>query len=303
MAAEGNNLLQTKEKFASTEEIAGDSLWTMEETVLLNVMEKSSRNVAKDETTGAKSIKRPIETSIGSDTGDKTSKKVCWTAKTKAISKSNFLQTAEPAKSSSYDQTAPSASTKSTEGSTFVGPARTLLPSFQSLCLSTMDFHWSSWRSYDSPKSYIVPPIFSFMNPETSDTDFELEQEKTVERGINAIVKHRVSDQAEFIVHRVLTQLIHEAIQAPFIAIQGLNIERVQHILPQLFPDMRWKRLKETLRTSLEQQLSRLCPEMHDTKRALLLERFLDGLPKCIGGGMTKLRKYLRVSRKQKPYH
>lgn len=166
--------------------------------------------------------------------------------------------------------------------------------SFQDQCVWTLTSFLTNWKSYDNPKSYIVPSVFYFMYPEVTDRELEQRQHQP----FDAFVKHRISDQAEFVVHLALTKLIQENYQAPFVALHPLDMCKVQHILPLLFPDAQPERkgLKAKLRATLERQLSLTLPNMDDSKRTILLDRFSDALPWIIGAPASQLGKHFQVT-------
>lgn len=82
--------------------------------------------------------------------------------------------------------------------------------------------------------SYMIPPVFSYKHPDMSDEAFEpVRRAKLKDR----ITIDRPTDDAQYEVFDVLSQLIQDDVTTPFIAVHDLkNIDTKNHQLVTLSP-------------------------------------------------------------------
>lgn len=156
-----------------------------------------------------------------------------------------------------------------------------------------------NWKNYDSPESYLIPPIFEYSIPEVSEEakeqieDHSLQVEKPK---INRVLMSGISDKAEQDVFDAIDRLRHEELYlvqegkmprfGPFLAVRNLNIHSVRYSLSKIFPNLKFQHLRNVLSRcflenpeirNLEAQfravLDEILPDVHWEKLQEALER------------------------------
>lgn len=142
---------------------------------------------------------------------------------------------------------------------TFMGPAQQRFDSFTEQARYFLDTYWPHWNDYENPQSYIMPPIFYYVNPDVSDKSIETatreNPSKNSKHPMFRQVIDRGTDAAENLVHDAIYQLLQEKSLAPFVAVRNLNIDRIGNDLFNLFPTLQLTDLKERLTNRFRKNL------------------------------------------------
>lgn len=98
----------------------------------------------------------------------------------------------------------------------FAGPAQTEFSTLHKQACYFLNEYWPKWNNYEKPESYMLPPVFYFINPKISDETVD-----TLEDSLNPVRAHRTADNAEYIMYNAINQLIEDQqeYQGPFIAV------------------------------------------------------------------------------------
>lgn len=110
------------------------------------------------------------------------------------------------------------------------------------------------------------------MSPEVSDDAFQLAKNEQIKNPNQLpLVKHCMSNEVEHMVYKAIERLIQDQIaeqltlksvlgeqapvtdHAPFIAVRGMNIDVIKHLLPRLFPNLSWEESREDLNECFRQ--------------------------------------------------
>src|SRR5262245_13755688 len=82
--------------------------------------------------------------------------------------------------------------------SKFIGPAQEEFDSLRDLAIFSLDTYLPNWRNYSLPESYIIPPVFDYMNPDVSDEASEVAQQEQMRKDPKVqlpVTKHRLSEE------------------------------------------------------------------------------------------------------------